>query len=78
MSLPDNPMPSSVPTVDQTLVLPDGRRLGCPLGGARGHSGAAGGHLPRFAAVLPGPARDGRGRRAPGHRGPTRLWPLRS
>jgi pimeloyl-ACP methyl ester carboxylesterase len=28
MSLPDNPMPSSVPAVDQTLVLPDGRTLG--------------------------------------------------
>jgi pimeloyl-ACP methyl ester carboxylesterase len=36
MSLPDNPMPSSVPAVDQTLVFSDGRRLGYALWGEPG------------------------------------------
>jgi pimeloyl-ACP methyl ester carboxylesterase len=33
MSLPDTPMPSSVPAVDQTVVLADGRALGYALWG---------------------------------------------
>jgi len=33
MRLPDNPMPSSVPAVDQSLVLADGRTLGYALWG---------------------------------------------
>jgi pimeloyl-ACP methyl ester carboxylesterase len=33
MSLPDTPMPSSVPAVDQSLVLADGRTLGYALWG---------------------------------------------
>src|SRR4029450_1364219 len=33
MSLPDTPMPSSIPAVDQSLVLADGRTLGYALWG---------------------------------------------
>jgi pimeloyl-ACP methyl ester carboxylesterase len=36
MSLTDNPTPSSVPVVDQTVVLGDGRRLGHALWGQPG------------------------------------------
>jgi hypothetical protein len=36
MSLPDNPMPSSVPAVDQTLVLPTVARWGMPSGASPG------------------------------------------